>query len=1377
MKGDICSTKSGLMRAIEDDLDQLLETIEQAGRSVSVNQHLDEDILARGRNGFNEEKLQKTSDSKLLGSQHIKEFDIEFPDYDNLSPLLNNTTGKELQDPNSYCISEHSTTDGNSKLDQQSIYDELYKNPNGFSFLPNSYPNGKFQKHLMKDIAISQFDSVDCDQHTSDQPKFKSSPGKNIDSKLDTSFSPVILRKSLIVTKTAGKCATTNTKIDDFELEDMIKDVEDEAYWFMNKQSDTEKSATLKLSPRTAFTNIEQFQAFEDRNGQGSVLSPSNSDTGISERSSLSSPMSPTSLDSCSSSSSVSYHQFTKSAGELNKSPIVSKPPNGLRPAPNKPTTAAQKPAKFPVTSLPSKSVKSQPSKPSYYEINATGPYDNVQPPAKATMRIKAPLQSQVQPSKSSIAIATEQLRQKHQELLALRKAKARSRSNSAPASPTLSRKLGADVSGGGAGSRRSGRTIGRNFATSRVRHTSTTSLRDRSPSPTRSEVPFGNRRGYSRSMSSSTLPADINNVMRKSVSVRSLRGRGLGSTSSLLSLDSEYEEDLRELHDDAVRERKKEQAAAASEKDRLQNILDMCAEFMSQTREKNEKLDRASVGDVKGKPSTEKNPKPETALKSSPSLPVKQSNYRRLASFEEDILKQPLSSRKQEVVRPPSEPTSLDGETELTLKALQGEDTIKAGSCEARWRLPSADVAEVKRLREEGFSRIDEIKKRISELELQLSESASELEMERALVEGELNSERTLLEADERSCEQVKDKIIQLEEEYIMQREKHQGLVEKEKQKLNELGQLISETKRHIDKCPESMRGSMEEKLHKAQEEMEQESQNFEDAEFQALETVSRLDEEKEQTQRTLIRQKRKLELQIDARRVRVTTLEDQLSDVTDQQRVDNQRLNNERDQAIAALQEQREETTLLEQKFYQLTGEMPPPPPSIPKSHRRIPSAASQELTLAPDSGRSSASPVKRQISSGSVGRSMSVDKVGIEADNEAIVTQNRQHGSLSPLFGGKTGQAGDRQGKRAADDTSLMTSYRRQPFADSRNPATYYSTLPKPLANRMRRRAAETSSPLGGAGRPTVDMTTDEQLSALQQRIKAFEGTSSSPGAPPSSYRSKLSPSAHPSYQRLGSSNSQSRLKSSDNISISSIDSLDTTLSAWSIHSQDTPEMKKLIEMERLISEAKAEKQRLLVQVANRNTSGEESSPKNSDTGRPSTEAASNDDVTQMVKLRANNGDKRQARPMTRYLPVRSSEFNLAQHIESCGHSPATCRNLTINATSCRGYLTKMGGRIKTWRKRWFVFDRITKNLTYYSDKHETKLKGMIYFQAIEDVFYDHLKTYKSPNPSLTFCVKCYDRVYYMVAPSAAEMRIWMDVIVTGAEGYREYMKTLE
>nr|XP_021545777.1 pleckstrin homology-like domain family B member 1 [Neomonachus schauinslandi] len=147
---------------------------------------------------------------------------------------------------------------------------------------------------------------------------------------------------------------------------------------------------------------------------------------------------------------------------------------------------------------------------------------------------------------------------------------------------------------------------------------------------------------------------------------------------------------------------------------------------------------------------------------------------------------------------------------------------------------------------------------------------------------------------------------------------------------------------------------------------------------------------------------------------------------------------------------------------------------------------------------------------------------------------------------------------------------------------------------------------------------------------------------------------------------------------------------------------------------------------------------------------------------------------ARPLTRYLPIRKEDFDLKTHIESSGHGVDTCLHVVLSSKVCRGYLVKMGGKIKSWKKRWFVFDRLKRTLSYYVDKHETKLKGVIYFQAIEEVYYDHLRSAaKSPNPALTFCVKTHDRLYYMVAPSAEAMRIWMDVIVTGAEGYTQFM----
>ncbi|XP_029771567.1 pleckstrin homology-like domain family B member 1 [Suricata suricatta] len=172
-----------------------------------------------------------------------------------------------------------------------------------------------------------------------------------------------------------------------------------------------------------------------------------------------------------------------------------------------------------------------------------------------------------------------------------------------------------------------------------------------------------------------------------------------------------------------------------------------------------------------------------------------------------------------------------------------------------------------------------------------------------------------------------------------------------------------------------------------------------------------------------------------------------------------------------------------------------------------------------------------------------------------------------------------------------------------------------------------------------------------------------------------------------------------------------------------------------------------------------------------------------VEKEVKMREKQFS--QARPLTRYLPIRKEDFDLKTHIESSGHGVDTCLHVVLSSKVCRGYLVKMGGKIKSWKKRWFVFDRLRRTLSYYVDKHETKLKGVIYFQAIEEVYYDHLRSAakkrffsftvvtESPNPALTFCVKTHDRLYYMVAPSAEAMRIWMDVIVTGAEGYTQFM----
>ncbi|XP_077064847.1 pleckstrin homology-like domain family B member 1 isoform X10 [Siphateles boraxobius] len=266
--------------------------------------------------------------------------------------------------------------------------------------------------------------------------------------------------------------------------------------------------------------------------------------------------------------------------------------------------------------------------------------------------------------------------------------------------------------------------------------------------------------------------------------------------------------------------------------------------------------------------------------------------------------------------------------------------------------------------------------------------------------------------------------------------------------------------------------------------------------------------------------------------------------------------------------------------------------------------------------------------------------------------------------------------------------------------------------------------------------------------------------------------------------------------DTLSLESSDSMDTSISTGNnsacspdnMSSASGMDALKIEEMEKMLKEAHLEKARL-IESRERETQTRKLMLEEERRRREVAEKRLQEEtvhrqqlIEKEVKMRAKNFS--QARPMTRYLPIRKEEFDLRSHIESSGHSVDTCYHVILTEKMCKGYLVKMGGKIKSWKKRWFVFDRLKRTFSYYADKHESKLKGVIYFQAIEEVYYDHLRSAtkkgffnlnltNSPNPSLTFCVKTHDRLYFMVAPSAEAMRIWMDVIVTGAEGYTQFM----
>ncbi|XP_058232363.1 pleckstrin homology-like domain family B member 3 isoform X2 [Hemibagrus wyckioides] len=220
--------------------------------------------------------------------------------------------------------------------------------------------------------------------------------------------------------------------------------------------------------------------------------------------------------------------------------------------------------------------------------------------------------------------------------------------------------------------------------------------------------------------------------------------------------------------------------------------------------------------------------------------------------------------------------------------------------------------------------------------------------------------------------------------------------------------------------------------------------------------------------------------------------------------------------------------------------------------------------------------------------------------------------------------------------------------------------------------------------------------------------------------------------------------------------------------------------LVEIERKLREAKAERERLLKEREERKRLTVEDRQEEPDD--PNTHAHLNTPAYTHLHSQGHTNSHSEEEPkeihaqnspehgVPLFLTV---NFDLRAHVENLGHGVAGCLGVQLSSRRCCGFLTKRGGRVKTWRRRWFLFDLDHRRLAYYTDQDEKKLKGVIYFQAIEEVYYDHLRTANtSPRPSLTFCVKTYERLFFLVAPSAESMRIWMDVIVTATDEHSRY-----
>nr|XP_015192986.1 PREDICTED: pleckstrin homology-like domain family B member 1 isoform X13 [Lepisosteus oculatus] len=795
----------------------------------------------------------------------------------------------------------------------------------------------------------------------------------------------------------------------------------------------------------------------------------------------------------------------------------------------------------------------------------------------------------------------------------------------------------------------------------------------------------------------------------------------GLRERKNSITEISDNEDELLEYHRRQREERLREQEMERLERQRLETILNLCAEY-----NKADLAPGAEAGRM-GFPGEAGGRRPSVEVGVSPA----HRGPPRQRESDEENLKEECSS------------------TESTHQ--EHEDAPGSGGASRQ----EVGYLEEERLR--VLARVDELKARVTELEQQLQESKQEAEMERALLQGERQAELEQLEAEQEIIGQLGRKLSELE--CAIQREKDK-----------EAETLESETKR------------------------------FEDLEFQQLEKESSLEEERETISQQLLQDRAEYQSSLAKRKEKVAALENQANQLGLQAAQECDRLAKDRNLALQLLHKEKERLSALEKRYYSLTGGR-----NFPKTSSTMKEVYRSKL----DSENSQV--VSRSVTGTGSSTQYSAATLGRNTPAKSPLLVPNSTGSL-PRNLAATLQ--DIETKRQ------LALQQKEPLpTTAESPQSNDTPAGQQVIEEQRRRLAELKQ--------KAAVEAQCQWEALHGSQTQLNAPFASGGGPPLVHHSILHHHPPPAGERPY-----------DTLSLESSDSMDTSISTGNnsacspdnMSSASGMDALKIEEMEKMLKEAQLEKARL-IESRERETQARKQMLEEERRRREEAEKRLQDETVhrqQLVEKEVKMREKHfsQARPMTRYLPIRKEEFDLRSHIESSGHNVETCYHVILTEKMCKGYLVKMGGKIKSWKKRWFVFDRLKRTFSYYVDKHETKLKGVIYFQAIEEVYYDHLRSaskkgffnlnlaniaellpppfrrevclnwprfqcltsamlesarsgalseglLESPNPSLTFCVKTHDRLYYMVAPSPEAMRIWMDVIVTGAEGYTQFM----
>ncbi|XP_033002606.1 pleckstrin homology-like domain family B member 2 isoform X9 [Lacerta agilis] len=823
------------------------------------------------------------------------------------------------------------------------------------------------------------------------------------------------------------------------------------------------------------------------------------------------------------------------------------------------------------------------------------------------------------------------------------------------------------------------------------------------------------------RKVSSSSMEFEETELesLRQTPSIRERKN----SISSVSGRD-----DLMDYHRRQREERLKEQEMERLERQRLETILNLCAEYskpdsdpatvttVADVQKINKELEKLQVSE-EDSVFEDSQMTPETRFRNHLQMPTGDSDFSEFSDLGQNAMGffTPRGMRTNKhlgdnrTTSPlPSSPF-LKSANESSYLSIMSK-TPECISDEQR----ALELNQMEEQRIIILNNLEELEQKVKDLNDQMDESSREMDMECALLDGEQKSETAELLKEKEILDHLNRKIAELERNAIGEKTKDADLLEVE-------------------------------------------SKHFEDLEFQQLENESRLDEEKENLTQQLLREVAEYQRNIVSRKEKISALKKQANHIVQQAQREQDHFVKEKNNLLMMLQREKENLCNLEKKYSSLSGGkgFPLSPSSLKEGYVSV-------NDISEPYGNSTNISLSTQAPT-------AAEAVPTEPSTAGLMsqTQNKEH--FRNL---------EERKKQHKEGPYMSDTLPRKKPAPSVSPHFSSSTLG---------RSVKGHPPLGqsnscGSVLPHClgTMTKESEPRRMHKGYNNQHICEDQIQKSPQFY-SRTASESNVYLNAFHYPDHNFKDHAFDTLSLDSSDSMETSISACSpdnISSASTSNVARIEEMERLLKQAHAEKTRLL-ESREREMEAKKRALEEEKRRREQLEKRLQEETSQRQKLiekevKIREKQRSQSRPLTRYLPVRKEDFDLRSHIETAGHNIDTCYHVSLTEKTCRGFLIKMGGKIKTWKKRWFVFDRNKRTFSYYADKHETKLKGVIYFQAIEEVYYDHLKNAnKSPNPLLTFSVKTHDRIYYMVAPTPEAMRIWMDVIVTGAEGYTHFM----